>query len=135
MLCASGSYNNSWHSSLLGLCQRGTTDRPQSVAIQIWDKTNIGERSSFHFVSGRTKPLPGGMTLSLLALSSMKRVTPGHVGLIEDRFLVMALWGLIWFWYTKLKTLKSRFPKKTTNQDENKKKQSHEFPFCSIFLV
>jgi hypothetical protein len=24
------------------------------------------------------------MTLSLLALSSMKRVTPGHVGLIED---------------------------------------------------
>ncbi|CAL1162940.1 unnamed protein product [Cladocopium goreaui] len=26
----------------------------------------------------------GGMTLSLLALSSMKRVTPGHVGLIED---------------------------------------------------
>ena len=27
---------------------------------------------------------PGGMTLSLLAMSSMKRVTPGHVGLIED---------------------------------------------------
>ena len=26
----------------------------------------------------------GGMTLSLLAMSSMKRVTPGHVGLIED---------------------------------------------------
>ena len=40
----------------------------------------------------------GGMTLSLLAMSSMKRVTPGHVGLIEDGSLLKVA-GIGWCGY------------------------------------